>query len=144
MTFKENFETRIKKVKIEILALWHAARDSRAPWVAKVLALVVTAYAFSPVDLIPDFIPLPGYSDDLVLIPARIGPGGQSDPGRGDSGVTREDYGKRTKNGQHRRRDGHYVGLVGDPLCGWQGCLSADLAERLNPILYQISIRRTP
>lgn len=72
MTFKENLETRIKKVKVEIMALWYAARDSRTPWVAKALALLVTAYAFSPVDLIPDFIPLLGYLDDLILIPAGI------------------------------------------------------------------------
>ena len=72
MTFKENLETRIKKIKIEIMALWYAARDKRTPWYAKGLALLVTAYAFSPVDLIPDFIPLLGYLDDLVLIPAGI------------------------------------------------------------------------
>jgi len=72
MTFKENLESRIKKVKIEIMALWYAARDKRTPWYAKGLALLVTAYAFSPVDLIPDFIPVLGYLDDLVLIPAGI------------------------------------------------------------------------
>ena len=72
MTFKENLESRIKKVKIEIMALWYAARDERTPWVAKGFALLVTAYAFSPVDLIPDFIPVLGYLDDLILIPAGI------------------------------------------------------------------------
>ena len=72
MTFKENLETRIKKIKIEIMALWYAARDKRTPWYAKGLALLVTAYAFSPVDLIPDFIPVLGYLDDLILIPAGI------------------------------------------------------------------------
>jgi len=52
--------------------LWFAARDPKTPWYAKAFALLVTAYAFSPIDLIPDFIPLIGYLDDLVLIPAGI------------------------------------------------------------------------
>lgn len=72
MTFIERIKTRAKQLKREIMALWFAARDPRTPWYAKGLALLVTAYAFSPIDLIPDFIPLIGYLDDLVLIPAGI------------------------------------------------------------------------
>jgi uncharacterized membrane protein YkvA (DUF1232 family) len=49
-----------------------AARDPRTPWVAKALALLVVAYALSPIDLIPDFIPVLGHLDDLILVPLGI------------------------------------------------------------------------
>ena len=55
-----------------MVALWLAARDPRVPWHAKTLAAVVAAYALSPIDLIPDFIPVLGYLDDLILVPAGI------------------------------------------------------------------------
>lgn len=54
------------------MALWIAARDPRVPWYAKALAGIVAAYALSPVDLIPDFIPILGYLDDLIIVPAGI------------------------------------------------------------------------
>lgn len=53
-------------------ALWLAARDPRTPWAARLLALLVAAYALSPIDLIPDFIPVLGWLDDLVIVPAGI------------------------------------------------------------------------
>jgi uncharacterized membrane protein YkvA (DUF1232 family) len=56
----------------ETYALYLAYRDPRTPWCAKVFALLVVAYAFSPIDLIPDFIPVLGYLDDLIIIPAGI------------------------------------------------------------------------
>lgn len=56
----------------EIRALWGAARDPRTPWVARALALVVLAYALSPVDLIPDAIPVLGLIDDLLLVPLGL------------------------------------------------------------------------
>ena len=56
----------------DVLAVWIAARDPRVPWPAKVLALAVAAYALSPIDLIPDFIPVLGYLDDLLLVPLGI------------------------------------------------------------------------
>ena len=56
----------------EVYALSLACRDPRVPWVAKLLAGCVVAYAFSPIDLIPDFIPVVGYLDDLVIIPLGI------------------------------------------------------------------------
>lgn len=62
----------VKVVKRDALALWLAARDPRTPWYAKALAAFVAAYAFSPVDLIPDFIPVVGYLDDLLLVPLGI------------------------------------------------------------------------
>jgi uncharacterized membrane protein YkvA (DUF1232 family) len=59
-------------IKCDVHALWLAARDSRTPWHAKLLALVTAAYALSPIDLIPDFIPVIGYLDDLVLVPLGV------------------------------------------------------------------------
>jgi uncharacterized membrane protein YkvA (DUF1232 family) len=59
-------------LKTEIHALTIAYRDPRTPWYAKAWALVVAAYALSPIDLIPDFIPILGYLDDLVLLPLGI------------------------------------------------------------------------
>lgn len=61
-----------KALKRDVLALWIAARDPRVPWYAKVLAGAVAAYALSPIDLIPDFIPLLGYLDDVIIVPAGI------------------------------------------------------------------------
>ena len=61
-----------RNVKRDIVALWIAARDPRVPWYAKGLAGAVAAYALSPIDLIPDFIPVFGYLDDLVIVPLGI------------------------------------------------------------------------
>ncbi len=56
----------------DVHALYLAARDPRVPWYAKLLAGAVAAYALSPIDLIPDFIPVLGYLDDLVIVPLGI------------------------------------------------------------------------
>ena len=61
-----------KSLKRDIVALWLAARDPRVPWHAKAVAGAVAAYALSPVDLIPDFIPVLGYLDDLIIVPLGI------------------------------------------------------------------------
>lgn len=61
-----------RAVKRDVVALFLAARDSRTPWYAKVMAGLVAAYALSPIDLIPDFIPVVGYLDDLVIVPLGI------------------------------------------------------------------------
>lgn len=61
-----------RAVKLEVLALWLAARDPRVPWYAKAVAGLVAAYALSPIDLIPDFIPVLGYLDDVILVPLGI------------------------------------------------------------------------
>ena len=58
--------------KRDVYAIYRAARDPRVPWYAKALAWTVTAYAVSPLDLIPDFIPVVGYLDDLIIVPAGI------------------------------------------------------------------------
>jgi uncharacterized membrane protein YkvA (DUF1232 family) len=59
-------------LKREALVLWFATRDPRAPWYAKWLAVFIVAYALSPIDLIPDFIPIVGYLDDIILLPGAI------------------------------------------------------------------------
>jgi uncharacterized membrane protein YkvA (DUF1232 family) len=61
-----------KRIKRDVVALWLAARDPRTPWQAKAVAALVAAYALSPIDLIPDFIPVLGYLDDLVIVPLGI------------------------------------------------------------------------
>ena len=61
-----------RALKRESLTLYYAARDPRTPWYAKLLAGAVVAYALSPIDLIPDFIPVLGLLDDLVLLPGAI------------------------------------------------------------------------
>ena len=60
------------RLKRDIVALWLAARDPRVPWYAKLASGAVAAYALSPIDLIPDFIPVLGYLDDLILLPLAI------------------------------------------------------------------------
>jgi uncharacterized membrane protein YkvA (DUF1232 family) len=61
-----------RAIKRDVHALWLAARDPRTPWYAKALALAIAAYALSPIDLIPDFIPVLGYLDDAILLPLAI------------------------------------------------------------------------
>ena len=60
------------RLKRDARALWLAYRDPRTPWYAKAVAAAVAAYAFSPIDLIPDFIPVLGYLDDLFIVPAGV------------------------------------------------------------------------
>lgn len=59
-------------LKRDALTVWLLARDPRTPWYAKVLALGVAGYAFSPIDLIPDFVPVLGYLDDLIIVPLGL------------------------------------------------------------------------
>ena len=61
-----------RALKRDVLAVWVAARDRRTPMLPKVLAMIVAAYALSPIDLIPDFVPVLGYLDDLVLVPLGL------------------------------------------------------------------------
>ncbi|QDP19882.1 YkvA family protein [Sphingomonas xanthus] len=67
-----NWRSRVRALKAEVLALWIAARDPRTPLPAKLIAGAVAAYALSPIDLIPDFIPVLGLLDDLLIVPAGI------------------------------------------------------------------------
>ena len=63
---------RLKRLRRDCIAVYFAIRDPRMPFIAKMIALFVVAYALSPVDIIPDFIPVIGYLDDLVIIPLGI------------------------------------------------------------------------
>lgn len=72
LTTIERLKVWARNLKRDIVALWLAARDSRVPWYAKMLSAVVAAYALSPMDLIPDFIPILGYIDDLLIVPLGI------------------------------------------------------------------------
>ena len=68
----ERLKQKSRHLKIEIYALYLAYRDPRVPWYAKAFVALVVGYAFSPIDLIPDFIPVLGYLDDLILIPLGV------------------------------------------------------------------------
>lgn len=72
MTTWQRWRQWAANLKAQTYALYLAYRDPRTPWYAKALALAVVGYAFSPIDLIPDFIPLLGYLDDLVLLPLGV------------------------------------------------------------------------
>jgi len=61
-----------RTLKLEVHALYLAARDPRVPWYAKAVAILVAGYALSPIDLIPDFVPVLGYLDDLIIVPLGI------------------------------------------------------------------------
>jgi uncharacterized membrane protein YkvA (DUF1232 family) len=68
----KHFRQRAHRLKAEVMALYFAYRDPRVSWVVKALVVCVVAYALSPIDLIPDFIPLLGLLDDLILLPLGI------------------------------------------------------------------------
>ena len=68
----EKWRASTKRLRAETFAIYLAYRDPRVPWYAKAFAALVVGYAFSPIDLIPDFIPILGYLDDLILVPAGI------------------------------------------------------------------------
>jgi len=61
-----------RAIRRDVHALWLAARDRRTPWAARLLALAIAAYALSPIDLIPDFIPVLGLLDEAILLPLAI------------------------------------------------------------------------
>ena len=69
---KTRWRVRLRELKIEVHALYLVCRDSRVPWPARTVAFLVVAYALSPIDLIPDVIPVLGYLDDLVVLPLGI------------------------------------------------------------------------
>ncbi len=61
-----------QSIKAEVVALYIAAKDPRTPMLAKLICIIVVAYALSPIDLVPDFIPIIGYLDDLIVVPLGI------------------------------------------------------------------------
>ena len=68
----KKLKERAKSLKTDVPAVFLALKDRRTPWYAKLLALVVVAYALSPIDLIPDFVPVLGYLDDLIILPLFV------------------------------------------------------------------------
>jgi uncharacterized membrane protein YkvA (DUF1232 family) len=68
----ETWKQRVRQLKKETYAIYIACKDPRVPWYARIFAGFVVAYALSPIDLIPDVIPILGYLDDLVLVPLGI------------------------------------------------------------------------
>ena len=72
MTVLDQLRRWARGVKRDGITLWFAGRHSSTPWYAKALGLLVVAYALSPIDLIPDFVPVLGYVDDVILLPALI------------------------------------------------------------------------
>ena len=68
----DRWKRRVRMLKADTFALYLAYKDPRVPWYAKAFAAFVVAYAFSPIDLIPDFVPVLGYLDDLILVPLGI------------------------------------------------------------------------
>jgi uncharacterized membrane protein YkvA (DUF1232 family) len=67
-----NWKNRVRQLKTETYAIYLAAKDPRVPWYGKALIFFVVAHTFSPIDLIPDFIPVLGYLDDLIIVPLGI------------------------------------------------------------------------
>ena len=67
-----NLKDRAKQLKTDIPAVFLALKDKKTPWYAKVVAALTVAYALSPIDFIPDFIPVLGYLDDLIILPLLV------------------------------------------------------------------------
>lgn len=72
MSINSQLQGWAKRIKRDGVTLWFAGKNPRTPWYAKALGLFVVAYALSPIDLIPDFIPVLGYVDDVLLLPILI------------------------------------------------------------------------
>ncbi|MGJ7495171.1 YkvA family protein [Variovorax sp. RT4R15] len=72
MSISNHLKTWAKRIKRDGVTLWFARKNLGTPWYAKALVLFVVAYALSPIDLIPDFIPVLGYVDDMLLLPGLI------------------------------------------------------------------------
>jgi uncharacterized membrane protein YkvA (DUF1232 family) len=73
LALRSSGKKRLGALKTELLALASASRDPRVPWYAKAIAGLTVAYAVSPIDLIPDFIPVLGQLDDAVIVPLGLG-----------------------------------------------------------------------
>ncbi len=72
MNFLQRARQWARGLKRDVVAVYLAARDRRTPWAVRVLAVAVAAYALSPIDLVPDFIPVLGYLDDLLIVPLGL------------------------------------------------------------------------
>ncbi|KHO14465.1 hypothetical protein NT90_15485 [Acinetobacter baumannii] len=72
MSWVQSLKEWAKRLRKQIIILWFASRHPQMPWLPKVIAVVAVAYAFSPIDLIPDFIPILGFVDDAIILPILI------------------------------------------------------------------------
>lgn len=72
MTFLKDLQNWAQQIKRDGISLWFASKHPLTPWYAKAIGIFVVAYALSPIDLIPDFIPILGYLDDVLLLPVLI------------------------------------------------------------------------
>ncbi|GAA5561434.1 YkvA family protein [Acinetobacter seifertii] len=72
MSWVHSLKEWAKRLRKQIIMLWFASRHPQMPWLPKVIAVVAVAYAFSPIDLIPDFIPILGFVDDAIILPILI------------------------------------------------------------------------
>ena len=72
MTFGARLKEWARAIRRDVLALYIAARDPRVPWYVKAAAMAIAAYALSPIDLIPDFIPVLGYLDEVIILPVAL------------------------------------------------------------------------
>jgi uncharacterized membrane protein YkvA (DUF1232 family) len=72
MTLLAKLKEWARRIKRDAVAVYFAARDPRTPWMARILAIAIAAYALSPIDLIPDFIPVLGYLDDVLIVPLGL------------------------------------------------------------------------
>lgn len=72
MSIIADWKERVRSLRTDTYVLYLSCRDPRVPWYARILIIVTISYALSPIDLIPDFIPIIGYLDDLIIVPAGI------------------------------------------------------------------------
>lgn len=72
LNIANKLKNRVKQIKINILILFYVSKDNETPFFLKMFILFILAYALSPIDLIPDFIPILGYLDDIIILPALI------------------------------------------------------------------------
>ncbi|MBD0254792.1 MAG: DUF1232 domain-containing protein [Cytophagales bacterium] len=123
MRFYNRLQQQARKLKAEGAALYHAYRDHRTPWTAKLLIAFTLAYLLSPVDLVPDFIPVLGQLDDLLIVPLLVTLSIRLIPAE----VIDEARTKAVANGGIGKRTNWVVGglvvalwiLVGYKLCQW-------------------------
>ena len=103
----ESLKQRVQDLKFDVYALYLARGDPRIPWHAKVVIILTVAYALSPIDLIPDFIPVIGYLDDLIIVPAGIALAISLMPDN-----VLEEYRERAKTELKNKKINSWVGLM--------------------------------
>lgn len=72
LNIKERWKQWARRLRFQVLSLYYACKDPRMPWYASLFIVIIVGYAFSPIDLIPDFVPILGYLDDFLLLPLGV------------------------------------------------------------------------